>query len=110
MYINPKLFGFCFCPIESVARVCLKGTKDDLPKELNEYGIQKDGEEDYDPGCFSINILVDSNGKPNGGVISYMDVHALTDYCPCDNYEEAYEYYKSNASEGDMKEMLGGKV
>ena len=74
----------------------------EIPKFLEDYGKEKDGEE-YEPSCFSIDIIVE-NEKAVGGVINYMAEHQMWSEIPCDNYDEAWEYYKANASETDLKE------
>jgi len=104
MIINPKLFDECWCPTEGIARVCLRGDKG-IPKELEDFGREKDGGA-YDCSCFSINVIVENNA-PVGGVISYMAENEMWDYCKCDNYEEAWEFFKRHASQNDFNEVLG---
>lgn len=102
MTINTKLFEECWCPCEGFARVCLKGS--DIPKELEDFGKEKDGD-DYDGSCFSINIIIE-NKVPTAAVISYTAVDEMWDYGKCDNYMEAWEYYKAHVSNEELEETI----
>ena len=54
MRIESNLFDECFEVTDDIVRVCLKGNRN-LPKELIEYGKEKDNE-NFDVSCFSIFI------------------------------------------------------
>ena len=99
MVIDKSLFDECFEVDEGIARVCLRGDKD-IPKFLEDYGKEKDGDE-YDPGCFSIDIMV-KNGEPICGLVNYMAEHEMWSEIVCDNYEEAYNYYEGK-KEGEKR-------
>lgn len=104
MIIESRFFDECWCPTEGIARVCMNGSKG-IPKELEDFGREKDGD-DYDCSCFSVNVIVE-NGVPVSAVVSYMAANEMWDYCQCDNYEEAWEFYKEHAPTIDIDETLG---
>lgn len=103
MVIDKKFFDECFCPVQGIGRVCLRGDRS-IPKFLEDYGREKDGNE-YDSSCFSIDIMIE-NEKPIGGVINYMAEHEMWSEIPCDNYIEAFDYYKANTTDRTWKETI----
>lgn len=103
MYIEPKLFDECWCPCFNVARICLNGSKG-IPKELEDFGREKDGE-DYSPSCFQIDVYIE-NSIPKCGIISYTSVDSFNEYTSCDNYLDAWEYYKTHADTDSLKETM----
>lgn len=103
MKIDKNLFDECFCLVQGIGRVCLRGDRG-IPEFLENYGKEKDGNE-YDPGCFSIDIMIE-NEKPIGGVINYMAEHEMWSEIPCDNYIEVFDYYKANVSNEGWEETI----
>ena len=106
MRIDSRLFGESWCPTNGIGRVCLNGNTKLIPDELVAIGLEEDGKDNYDPGCFSIDIIVE-NGNPVGGMINYMGEHKFVDCYVCDNYVEVWDYYVRHANDEDMRETLG---
>ena len=104
MVIDKELFDECFCPVNGIARICLRGDKN-IPKELEELGKSLDTG-DYMESCFSINVIVDEKGNAIDGIINYMAENAFYDCFPCENYNEAWEYYKSKVDKETLKETI----
>ena len=98
MHIDKKLFDECWCPCEGIGRVCLRGDRG-IPEELVKIAKEIDGK-DYMASCFNIDVF---NG---GAMICYMGEHDFKELCVCDNYDEVLEYYKTHASEDDLKETF----
>lgn len=103
MVVDNNLFDECFCPVQGIGRVCLRGDKG-IPEFLENYGKEKDGNE-YDPSCFSIDIVIE-NEKPVAGIINYTAEHEMWSEIPCDNYTEAFDYYKANISNEEWEETI----
>lgn len=107
MIIDKKLFDECWCPVPGqIARVCLSGMKG-VSKELEEWGREKDGDE-YDCGCFSIDIIIE-DGRPVGGLVNYMAENAMWSEYVCDNYMEAWGYYVEHVDQETLRETKVGK-
>jgi hypothetical protein len=95
MYINKELFDECFCPAKGIGRICLRGDRD-IPNKLVQLAKEID-KENYDASCFYLDIF---NGR---ATINYMAEHGSVDLgYVCDNYEEALEYYRTNADKADL--------
>ncbi len=105
MIIDRRLFGESWCPTNGIGRVCLRGDTELIPEELVTIGLEEDGENDYDPGCFSIDVVVE-NGNAVGGMINYMGEHKFVDCYICDNYKEAWDYYLEHADKEDIRETI----
>lgn len=93
MIINKELFDECFYPVDGIARVCLRGDNG-IPKFLEDYGREKDGD-NYDCSCFSIDIILE-DGNAVGGLVNYMAEHGFWSEIICDNYMEAWEFFKQH--------------
>lgn len=106
MKIDKVLFDECFCPVYGIGRVCLRGDKG-IPEFLENYGKEKDGNE-YDPSCFSIDIVIE-NEKPVAGIINYMAEHEMWGEIPCDNYMEAWSYYVEHVGQETLRETKVGE-
>ncbi len=103
MVIDKSLFGACYCPTAGIGRVCLNENRG-IPQFLEDYGREKDGDE-YDAGCFSIDIILKSK-EPVGGIINYMAENEMWSEIICDNYLEAWVFYREHANPKMLKEAM----
>ena len=107
MIIDKNLFDECWCCAPGqIARVCLSGMIG-IPKELEEWGREKDGDE-YDCSCFSIDIIIE-DGRPVGGWVNYMAENAMWSEYVCDNYMEAWSYYVEHVDQETLRETKVGE-
>ena len=97
MSIDPILFGRCSDHTaenysQKSVSVWLNSEKG-IPKSLEVRGKSEDGLINYDPNAFFINIQV-RDKRPIDGAIIYMSSKDFINCGPCDNYEEAWKYFK----------------
>jgi len=107
MIIDNRLFGESWCPTNGIGRVCLNGIPELIPQELTDIGLKEDGKDNYDPGCFSIDIII-KNGNAVAGMINYMGEDRFIDCYVCDNYKEAWDYYLKHATKEDIVDAMKG--
>ena len=93
MKINNELFDECIDMENGIHRVCLRGNlvEDLCPIEIIRAAKEIDGDVDYEPSCFAIDI------NENGAMIVYMDMqNGYSEICPCDNWQEAEMFFQEN--------------
>ena len=107
MIINSNLFSECWCPCEGIARVCLSGSNG-IPEDLEKIGKKIDGDE-YDPSCFSIDVIV-NDGDNLGATVNYMGINEFYTIGICDNVDDVMDYYMKHADKDSINETLGKEV
>ena len=103
MKIDKSLFDECWSPCNGIARVCLRGDRE-IPTELEKIGKEKDNTS-HAPGCFNIDIAI-KDSIPTCGVINY-EGEVETVICDvCNNFVEAWEYFKKHADKEDYADAI----